>query len=270
MGPRGLPWAAGIAAIALLLGGCPAFYPEVATQVRKAVVGQRLDPPPPENMRWIKFLSGRVPPKTRDGRAWDKGFGALPDPYAKLLLNRRELLRTPPQSETLAPTWPSAPRGNFRIVPNDLLRVELWNANTLNDLPIGIREIGHPTEEHRMNAQIRAEIEGGGEVVLAFEPAHAMFGLGFWFELRTNSSFVTRMLEGSPAERVGMQRGDEILRIADRDVKAMTSDELRSALNAVPAAGVLLLLRHPDGTTLTVKIKEGPIYPDYAQYGSLD
>jgi PDZ domain/C2 domain len=270
VGGWGLPGAVVVAALGVFLGGCPAIYPELSTRTRKVIEGQALDPPPPETMRWIKFVSGRVPPKTRDGRPWDQVLGSLPDPYGKLMLNGKEILRTPPQSDTLEPTWPSAPRGNFRVVPEDQLRVELWDANSLNDLPIGIREIGRVSEEHRMTKLIRSELEGGGEVVIAFEPAHAMFGLGFWFELRTSSSYVTRMLEGSPAERAGLQKGDEILRISDRLVSTMTADDVRSALNSVPSAGIQLLLKHKDGTTLTVVLREGPIYPDYAQFGSLD
>jgi hypothetical protein len=270
VGRWGWPGFAGVAALGVFLGGCPALYPELPTRTRKVMEGQNLDPPPPETMRWIKFVSARVPPKTRDGRPWDKVLGSLPDPYAKLLLNGKDLLRTPPQSDTLEPTWPTAPRGNFRIVPEDELRVELWDANSLNDLPIGVREIGRPSEEARLTKIIRSELEGGGEVVIAFEPAHAMFGLGFWFELRTSSSYVTRTLEGSPAQRAGLQKGDEILRIADRQVSTMTADDVRSALNSVPSTGIQMLLRHPDGTTLTVVLREGPIYPDYAQFGSID
>lgn len=258
-----------MAAAPVCLGGCPAVYPEISTRTRKVTEGQELDPPPPEDLRFLKFVSGRVPPRARDGRTWDQVLGSLPDPYAKLLVNGQEILRTPTQSDTLEPTWPGAPSGNFRIVPGDKLRVELWDSNAMTDLPIGVREIGRVSDEHRMNKQIRVELEGGGELVVAFEPARAIFGLGLWFELRTTSCYITRMLEGSPAERAGVQAGDEVLRIADRDVSAMSAGEVRSAFNSVPSTGIPLVLRHPDGATLTITLKEGPIYPKFGE-GKVD
>ena len=47
--------------------------------------------PPPE-LRWIRFLAGTVPERTRDGRSWQKN-GKLADPYAKLIVNGKELLK---------------------------------------------------------------------------------------------------------------------------------------------------------------------------------
>jgi hypothetical protein len=251
-----------------LVAGCPAVYPELGTRTRKIVDGQALDPPPPDDLRFLKFVSGRVPPRTRDGRSWGGAAGSMPDPYAKLILNGKELLRTSSQSDTLEPTWPGAPGGNFRIVPGDKIRVELWDSNSINDQPIGVRDVGHPTEDHRLSRQIRVELEGGGELVLAFEPAHAVYGLGLWFELRTTSCFITRMMAGSPAERAGVKGGDEVLQIAGREVKAMSSDEVRSAFNSVPTSGMPLLLRHADGATLNITLKEGPIYPKFGEAGT--
>ena len=115
----------------VVLAGCPAVYPELGTATRMAPAGAAIDPPSPENLRWIRITSARVPPRTRDGRTWDQALGSLPDPYAKLFVNDKELLRTPVQSNTLAPTWPEAPHGNFPIEPGDKLRVELWDNNAL-------------------------------------------------------------------------------------------------------------------------------------------
>jgi hypothetical protein len=258
-----------LAALALL-GGCPAVYPEVGTQLRGVRPGQPLEPGPPENLRWIRFESAHVPERTRDGRSWGQVFGKLPDPYAKLFINGKELIRTPVQSDTLEPTWPNGPKGNFKIDPEDKLRVELWDANTLNDRPIGVREVGRLTREQLEDRRVPVELEGGARLVLRVEPAHAMSGLGLWYELRTDSCFVTRMLEGSPARRAGIEPGDEVMRIAKRDVKQMTPDEIRSAFNAVPMAGLVLTLRHKSGTMLDVTLKEGAVYPLYEQFGPVE
>jgi len=264
---------AGALSVALLtlgsLAGCAAVYPEIGTKTRKLSSDVALDPPPPDDLRWIKFLSARVPAKTRDGRSWSQAVGKLPDPYAKLLINDEEVLRTDPQSETLEPTWPGGPRGNFRVTPADKLRVEVWDSNAISDAPIGVRDF-RATEDVVLGDRIRLDLPGGGEVVLAFERAHAMFGLGMWFELRTDQAFVTRMLEGSPAERSGVLPGDEIVEIRGKKVKAMSGDEVRSQLGAIPMEGLPVTLRHEDGSLLQVTLKEGPIYPPFSQFGVVD
>src|SRR5262249_47600002 len=121
-----------------------------------------------------------------------------------------------------------------------------------------------------IDKQIRAELDSGGEVVLAVEPAHAMQGLGLWYELRTTSVFITRLLQGSPADRAGIKGGDEVVQIGGKDVKAMTSDEVRSNFNAVPPDGLALGIRHEGGARLNVTLKEGPIYPTYEQFRDVE
>ncbi|MEJ7730137.1 MAG: PDZ domain-containing protein [Polyangiaceae bacterium] len=252
------------------LGGCPAVYPELGTGVHKAPPERVLEPAPPEDMRWIRIVSARIPERARDGRTWGQAFGSLPDPYAKLFVDNKELIRTPAQADTLEPTWPSAPRGNFRIARDAKLRIEIWDNNPINDRPIGVRDLGRVSEEQRIGKQIRVELDGGAEVIIAYEAAHAMLGLGLWYELRSETVYITRMLEQSPAERAGLIRGDQVVQIAGRAVELMTPDEVRSAFGSVPVSGIPLLVQHPDGATLTVTLKEGPIYPTFGQFGAID
>jgi len=254
--------------LAPALTACPAVYPELGTRTRPMTAGQTLDPAPPTELRWMKFVSGRVPDRTRDGRAW--GPGGKASPYAKLLVSGKELLRTNVQSSTLEPTWPDGPRGNFRLGPTDRLRIELWDSNPLNDKPIGAQDIGQPGEQQLMDKQIRVIFDDGGEVVLAFEAAHPVQGLGLWYELRTESCYLTRLLEGSPAERANLKTGDEVLKIGPREVKSMSADEVKSSFNAVPLDGLALTVRHAAGPVSDVTLKEGPIYPTFAQFGPID
>lgn len=253
-----------------LTTGCPAVYPELPTRMRKVTADQALDPPPPANMYWMRILSARIPERTKGGKTWDEAFGKKPDPYAKLFINDKEVIKTSPESNSLEPTWPSGPKGNFRLDPGDRLRVEIWDSNPLNDKPIMVRDLGHPDEDARLSKRIRADYDVGGEVVIALEPARAMLGLGLWYELRTEACFITRMLEGSPAERAGLLPGDQVLQINGKEVKTMSADDVRSAFNAVPKSGLNLMLKHPDGTLLNVTVKEGAIYPPFEQFGPID
>ena len=250
--------------------GCPAVYPELSTRLRPPVAQQALEPPPPEDLRWIRFVDGSVPERTRDGRTWDQILSSLPDPYARLLINGKEVLRTGVQADTLAPTWPGSPSGNFRVGPDDRLRVELWDSNPINDKPIGVRELGRPSAEDRESGQIRVELEGGGRLTVAFEPAHARIGLGLWYELRTSTVYITRTMERGPAERAGIRKGDQILSIGGREVKTMSPGEVRSAFNGITLAGIVLMVKHADGPTETIKVAEGPIYPAFDQLGAID
>ncbi|AKT43185.1 uncharacterized protein CMC5_074160 [Chondromyces crocatus] len=253
----------------LSASGCPAIYPELGTRLREPAPGQVLEPPPPENLRFIKFVSGTVPERTRDGRTWSRGKGGEPDPYARLLVNGKEVLRTHIQSNTFTPTWPGSPSGNFVIEREARLRVEMWDSNAFNDKPIGIREL-RPSEDQRAQGRLNLDLEGGGQIELAFEPAHARIGLGLWYELRTSSIYITRTAPSGPAERVGIKVGDQILAIGGREVRRMSTNEIRSAFNGVPITGVVLLVQHPTGTTETVTVTEGPIYPTFDQTEALE
>ncbi len=258
--------------LAVALAGCPAVYPELGTRTHTIPAGQPLDPPPPQEMHWIKFLSARVPAQTRDGRKWQSNGKA--SPYAKLLVNGVELLHTSAESDTLAPTWPGAPHGNFKILPGDRLRVELWDTNPIDDKPIGARELGTAGDLQALDGRVHVDFEegtaSGGDVVFAFEPAHAVSGLGLWYELRTTGCTVTRLLEGSPSERAGILPGDEVVRIGDREAKTMSPEELRSAFNAVPMDGLKVQVKHAGGAVTEVTLVEGPIYATFAQFGVID
>jgi hypothetical protein len=249
--------------------GCAAVYPELGTRTRSLPAGQPLDPPPPEDVHWMKFLSARVPAKTRDGRSWQSNGKAAP--YAKALKNGVELFKTSTESDTLTPTWPGGPRGNFRLAPTDRLRVELWDSNPINDKPIAARELGTAESIQAAEGKIVVDLDEGAELVLAYEPAHAVGGLGLWFELRTPGCAITRLLEGSPAERAGLLAHDDVLKMGNRDVTTMTPDEIRSAFNAVPMDGLSITVKHQkDNSTTEVTIREGPIYPTFEQFGPVD
>lgn len=254
--------------VSTVLAGCPAVYPELGTRTRPMAPGVPLDPKPPADLVWMRFLSARVPERTRDGRAW--GASGKPSAYAKVLVNGKELFKTPPESGTFEPTWPSGPRGNWKLGAGDKLRVEVWDSAALNDSPIGARDIGAPSEQHLLDKRIRVEFDDGGEVVLAFEPAHPVLGLGLWFELRTGGCGITRLLEGSPAERAGIKAGDDVLKIGPRQVSAMTADEVKSAFNAVPFDGLSITVKHTGGALADVTLREGPIYPVFAEFGPVD
>lgn len=258
------------AGIPLAAGGCSALYPELSARLREPPSDQELHPPPPEDVRWLRVVRARVPERTRDGRAWDSGAGDLPDPYVRVLVNGEEIFHTAEQANTLEPTWPDGPSGNFQILPEDRLRVELWEADPLVDKPIGVRDIGRPSDTQRAAGEIEVEFDAGGSLTLAFQPAHAKFGLGLWYQIHSGSAFISQTVEGGPAERAGLRKDDEVLEIAGQPLRRMSVAAIRAALDAVPSAGLVLLVKHATGTTERIRVHEGPIYPLFDRFAAAE
>lgn len=247
--------------------GCAAIYPELGTRTDPAPAG-RLDPPPPDDLRWLAFESAEIPATTRDGRKWGRSGEGLPDAVARLFVNDAEVLRSEPAPKTLNPRF----TGRWRNLPlklGDRVRVELWDSDPLNDRAIG-KQSTRVTPEMLSDGRWRASFDMGGSVTLVVQPAHALWGLGFWYELRQGAARVTRLYAHSPASRAGLRKGDAIVAIGPTDVAVMTADEVRSAINAPPPDGLVLTVRHADGATLEAKVVPGPIYPTFAEHGPID
>jgi C-terminal processing protease CtpA/Prc len=77
-------------------------------------------------------------------------------------------------------------------------------------------------------------------------------------------------LLGSPAERAGIAVGDEVVSIGGKQVTSMSTNAIRSAMNSIPKDGVAIVVRHEDGRSSSLTLKEGPIYPAFEQYGQVD
>lgn len=244
----------------VLAGACSAVYPEISTPARAVPDRAVLTPPPPEDLYFIRIQSASIPERTRDGRKWDAVGGAAPDPFVKVLVSDKELFRTPTQPDTLSPTWPDAQRANYRIPKGNSVRVELWDANPINNHPICVRVIKSFADEAK-GGLIQIDCESGAKITMITEPAHARIGLGMRYELRTQSVFITRVVIDSPAARAGLRGGEEIIRIQSKDVKGMDEADARSLINANAPTGVSFTVKKADGSTLDVSLREGPIYP---------
>lgn len=253
---------AAVVSLALVALGCSAVYPELSSPLRTPPPGFHLDPPPPSNLFYLRFAGADIPAKTRDGRQWDSIGGSAPDPYAKLIVNGKDLLVTSVQSDTLHPTWPDQERANYRIQPSDSLMVEVWDSNPINNHPICHEKVESFQDFLQGDEpELEVECESGGRVRLLVEPAHAEFGLGLSYELRTDQAFVTRVLAESPASRAGLKSGDEILSAQGQPVKTMEQGKLQSLINANASIGVKLEVRSEHGAPRQVTLKDGPVYP---------
>jgi hypothetical protein len=251
------------------LTACGAVFPEITPLVKAPPAGRDIEPKPPANLVFLAFNGAEIPPHTRDGRAWDSLGGSLPDPFAKLFVDDREVFRTPVQSDTLKPTWKDQPHANYRIAPGGKARVEVWDNNTLNNHPICIKKLGDLTELAGTEP-VEIDCDSGAHVSLRVEPAHPRWGLGFAYELKTVGLSVTRVLAESPAARVGLVTNDEILEIQGRKVEKMEEGEAQSLINSNAQMGVALVVRSKAQEVRTIKVAEGVIYPVFGDGLSID
>ncbi|MEO8744751.1 MAG: S41 family peptidase [Candidatus Dormiibacterota bacterium] len=67
-------------------------------------------------------------------------------------------------------------------------------------------------------------------------------GIGIYLNFTTGYPVITGTVPGSPAAAAGLQAGDEIVKVADKDMKGITSDQATA------------LIQGPDGTKVTLTI----------------
>lgn len=242
----------------LVVLGCAAVYPELATPIREAPPQKVLDPPPPDELLYLHVRSAEIPRRTRDGREWDELGGKAADPLAIVFLDGVEIFRTDVAQNTLRPEW-RAPKVNYRIPSRSVVKIELWDRNSVKDRPICVASLADVQDDVAEGGR-NITCESGARIELIVKPARARLGVGLYYELRREQVYVTRVLAESPAERAGITGGERILRVQGKDVATMSEGEVQSLINANTRTGVTLTLL--DGTeTRTVELMEGPIYP---------
>lgn len=241
--------------------GCGAVYPQLSTPVRTPPAHVQLTPPPPEDLLFIKFAGAVIPTRTRDGRSWDSVGGSLPDAFAKLYVDGKVILETPVQSNTLTPTWPEQRKANYHVRLGAAVKVELWDSNPINNHPICVADVSGLHSEVSTEGPIQLNCSSGVELSLEVDAAHSRLGVGLFYELRREEVVVTRVLRESPAARAGLARGDQLLKIQGKVVKAMADGEAQSLINANAATGVSLLVKKLDKSEVEISLKEGAIYP---------
>lgn len=244
----------------MTLPGCAMLYPERSTPLRGVVPEDRYEPAPPKDVLFVALKSAHIPPKTRDGRSWDKMGGAAPDPYALLFINGEEILRTAVASNSLRPEWDNPTPANLRIRGADKVRVEVWDDNALVPHPIcnqGIRDIAEAVGV----GSLEVECESGATVTLVVELPKARLGIGLYYEKRGKSALVTRVISASAAGRAGLAAGDQILSVSGNAVATMESGELEGFFSSESGAGFDLEFRSPGGETHKVTLRDEPMYP---------
>lgn len=261
---RKFGWIGSLLPALSLVTACGAVYPEVSTPVRSVPQGKQVEPEPPGNLLYIVFDKVIIPKQTRDGRKWDAVGGAAPDPFAKVLVNGKEIIKTPTESDTMHPTWPTQVRANYRIHPGDKVVVEVWDSNPIHNDPICVIRVD---SIHDKASDVASELHcnSGARVQLRVEAARPKVGLGLYYELQSQKVKVTRVIEHSPASRAGLSAGAEIVAIQGKKVAELDADQIRSLINANGQTGLQLDIKFADGTSRAVELKEAALYPTVSE-----
>jgi len=70
-------------------------------------------------------------------------------------------------------------------------------------------------------------------------------GIGIYLTFTKDYPVITGTVAGSPAAKAGLQPGDQIVKVGDKDIKGITSDQATA------------LIQGPDGTKVTLEISRG-------------
>ena len=240
--------------------GCGAVYPEVATPTRVVPPGREVGPAPPPDLLYIVFDKAIIPKQTRDGRKWDSVGGDAPDPFAKVMVNGEEIIKTPIETNTLHPKWPNQVRANYRVERNADVVVELWDSNPIHNDPICRTSVEFIHDKVGGGAS-ELLCNSGARILLRVETAHAIVGLGMYYELQSQKVKVTRVIQHSPASRAGLVPNTEIIAIQGQPVTQLDADQVRSTINANAPTGLKMDIKLPDGTQKQVELKEAAMYP---------
>src|SRR6202011_6251255 len=70
-------------------------------------------------------------------------------------------------------------------------------------------------------------------------------GIGIYLTFTTSYPVITGTVPGSPAASAGLQQGDQILKVGDKDMKGITADQAST------------LIQGPDGSKVSITVQRG-------------
>jgi hypothetical protein len=265
---RAAAWGALLSLSALTMACNPARIKRLP-RLELPAAGATLQPPPPSSVVWLRIAAAHVPAARPNGNPWDDD-GSPPDPYVVVRIDGEKILQSSVASDTTDPTWKHGPRGNYEIPDGAKVQIEVLDDDGLGGETIAVSTVPPPRADEAKAGIGSFELGGSVVVKLGVEPAHALWGLGFDYKLVLQTCRLTAVFAHGPAGRAGIGVGDEISSIDGAAVADLSAEALRGILGAVPAKGLKLQLLHSGGTTESVSLVEGPIYPLVREHGPID
>ncbi len=211
----------------------------------------------PENVWQLEFRSAHIPPRDRGGHEWDDDAG--PDPFIRLYRGEELLWESEPVSDTLEPEFGVTLPKNVYMPPDEELRIELWDQDVSDHIIGTWRGRGLPPNA-LPDADARIMLEGGATVVMRVHRPRAHRGVGITlFEARGSALRIVEVEQFSPAGRAGIEVGDDIVKIGDKDVSDLNDAQAASALSLALDREEPLIVE-TDGEQRTVTMDRGFVW----------
>jgi hypothetical protein len=250
---------AGASLLLLLFTGC--VYPRRSTSlspVQRPDASQSLSAP--ADIFRVTVVSAQIAPRKRGGLAWDDSDGA-PDAYVRIFRGGEQIFESSTIDDSLAPEWNATLERNVRIPSTAQLRFEVWDRDVVGSDPIGIyRHQGLPPNAVE-DADARLMLENGSFLTVRVQGPRPHRGVGISsYEIRPGALHVLEVMQYSPAERAGIEAGDQIVRIGDRAVSEMNGQQAASALSMCAHRDTALTVRSSAGQERTVDLDRGFVW----------
>jgi hypothetical protein len=214
----------------------------------------------PDGMWTFQVVSAELPEYKGEGLPWDTD-GTGPDPFVRLIVNKRVVWESPTIEDTRAPQWNVTLPRNVIIEDDDSFRVEIWDRDSaVGADPAGaISHSGLPPAA-LPDALARLTLDNLGMVVVTVSAPRAHQGVGIRFEMRPDALVVLDVDRYSPAARAGILKGERIVGIGASRVAEMKEDEAASRLSLAYDRGSPLTVAGSQGNEREVTLDKGFIW----------
>lgn len=244
--------------LSLVVGACA--YPRRETLMHPAPPNQVKSEDRPDNMYTIRVLDAELPEFKAGGLPWDSD-GTPPDPFVRILVNKRVIWESPALKDTRKPAWNVTLPRNVELPEGATLRIELWDRDTaVSADPAGsIQSEGLPATA-LPDALARLTLDNLGMLSIVASAPHAQQGVGVHFEVRPDALVVLDVERYSPAFRAGILKGDRIVAIGPQRVSELGGEEATSDFSLANDRGSVLTIADQKGHERQVTLDKGFIW----------
>jgi len=151
--------------------------------------------------------------------------------YFVLLDKDRQIWKSPVIENSRSPVeFDPTQAANLTFDRSARLGLQLWDEDSVGADPIGVYQ-GKVLAEAILDSPLVVKLDSGASVTLRILPPKPMLGTGVDdYEIRPGALYIVSVVPNSPASRAGLERGDKVIAIGGKTVKALGKEGAASAL----------------------------------------
>ncbi|HEX7479539.1 MAG TPA: hypothetical protein VF331_17170 [Polyangiales bacterium] len=244
--------------LALAVTGCA--YPRRSTFMHPAPLALVKIDDRPKNLWTLRVISAELPQFKATGLPWDSD-GTEPDPFVRILIDKRLVWESPVRENTRRPEWNFTLPKNIELSDSSSFRVALWDRDTaVSADPAGAdTHTGLPASA-LPDAIARLSLDNLGTVSIMVTAPRAQQGVGLRFEVRPDALIVLEVERYSPAARAGIKVGERIVAIGPQRVSELGGNEATSDLSLASERGSVLTIADAQKHERQVTLDKGFIW----------